>query len=242
MRSSALLAFQPETTSPRFPSCSKLSSPPRSSAASASWPEDPPAPPGGFAITQLLNQLLVYSDGYQTKGDLRYPSHVPAPVTGWPFVMIWHGGIGDRKEVQTRCTSLARAGYMTLAVDRRGAGETPVLNGTSDPGSTARQVLDTAELFVLARLGLGALMDGARLGLSGLSAGGASTLQAASSSNQTLPLAGFVARMPRIGAIATDIQSLDWLEDMMPGGGTIVSATLADSVYKAGGATIPGCC
>ena len=78
--------------------------------------QDPKTPPGGFAITKLADQPILYSDGYKTLLDIRYPSGV-LPKTGWPVLMVVHGGSGHRNRpwVVTVADMMARAGYVTLA-------------------------------------------------------------------------------------------------------------------------------
>ncbi|MEZ5962488.1 MAG: CocE/NonD family hydrolase C-terminal non-catalytic domain-containing protein [Planctomycetota bacterium] len=203
--------------------------------------QDPPAPPGGFQIVQDLDRLTTWSDGYRTRTDVRYPA-ANAPATGWPGVVLLHGHTGSRKVavVRERALELAHAGYVTIAYDTRGEGDTVALNpGWPDPTS-ARNVLDVAEAFHLAGLALAGTFDPARLGLWGQSGGASKSLQAASYSGQPLPETGFVATMPTIGCLMVDIQSLDYLEDNMPGSGTMVSTSTADSLWQRGGPSNPG--
>jgi hypothetical protein len=141
--------------------------------------------------------------------------------------------------VRERALELARAGYVSLAFDVRGEGDTVALNPGAPQPTPAHNVLDVAEAFHLAEVRLANTLDLTRLGLFGQSGGAGKALQSASYSGQLLPRAGFVTTMPLQSCLMVDIQSLDVMEDGMPGGGTMVAATTADSYWQRGGATDP---
>jgi hypothetical protein len=46
---------------------------------------DPAMPPGGFAITNAIDQAVTYSDAYRTRADVRWPTTAPGPC-GWPMI------------------------------------------------------------------------------------------------------------------------------------------------------------
>lgn len=209
--------------------------------AAAPPAQDPPAPPGGFTLTEDLDRLTTWSDGYRTRTDVRYPSVAP-PATGWPGVLLLHGNTGSRKTalVRRRALELARAGFVSIAYDVRGEGDTIALNPGAPEPTTAQNVRDVAEAFHLTEQRLGGTFDLTRLGLFGQSGGAGKALQSASYSGQPLPLAGFVATMPVQSCLMVDIQCLDPLEDGMPGGGTMVSTSTADGQWQRGGAASPG--
>lgn len=203
--------------------------------------QDPPPPPGGFALVEDLDRLTTWSDGYRTRTDVRYPVVAP-PAGGWPCVLVLHGHTGSRKValIRERALELARGGYVSIAYDTRSEGDTVALNPGAPEPTPAENVRDVAEAFHLAELRLGGTLDTARLGVFGQSGGASKAMQAASYAGQNLPLPGFVSTMPTLGCLMVDIQSLDVLEDAMPGGGTMVSTSTADSHWQRGGAASPG--
>ena len=92
--------------------------------------QDPPRPPGGFPIQLDADRAISYSDGYRTLLDVRYPTTAPPP-TGWPCVMVVHGGSGSRHTgwVMRIADMLARSGYVTLAYDTGNNGATQLNRG-----------------------------------------------------------------------------------------------------------------
>ncbi len=199
---------------------------------------DPPAPPGGFPVRHFVDQLTVYSDGYRTLLDIRYPD-VAAPATGWPCLVVVHGGSGNRNRswVVTIADMMARAGYVTLAYDTGNNGATTVLN---PPGrrTDVERVRDLAEIFYLAEQTLCATLDDRRLAVMGKSGGGKHALWAASFSGLPLPVAGYVTHMPVISAVHSDIQVIDAVEDRMPGG-VMVQGDFAVNLYEMYGPADP---
>ncbi|MCA8973356.1 MAG: hypothetical protein KDC98_01475, partial [Planctomycetes bacterium] len=134
--------------------------------------QDPPRPPGGFPIQLDADRAISYSDGYRTLLDVRYPTTAPPP-TGWPCVMVVHGGSGSRHTgwVMRIADMLARSGYVTLAYDTGNNGATLVLN---PPGrrDDPRRMTDLAEIFQFAANLYGGTLDASRLAVMGKSGGG----------------------------------------------------------------------
>lgn len=182
--------------------------------------QDPPTPPGGFAVTQLLNQVVTYSDGYRTTADLRWPAR-PAPAGGWPGVLVVHGKGGQRGNqiIASTATRLAQQGYLTLAYDVRGQGSTPTLN----PGAPANfsvnvLVRDMADLHHITSTVLSVPFDAARFGVTGLSQGGRHSWWAAAYSGRPLPAAGFTPNFPTVSAVVPWITAGDPAEISVPQG------------------------
>ncbi|MCB9883643.1 MAG: hypothetical protein H6834_17780 [Planctomycetes bacterium] len=200
-------------------------------AASHGRAQDPPTPPGGFAVREILDVDVTWSDGYRTRMDF-YTPDAAAPGTGWPGVLAVHGGGGDRKipDIRQIGRYLAAAGYTVYAYDVREDGETPILNaGWPTPRTPERTLLDSAESHGLAAALLAGSIDLARLAVTGVSQGGAHSIEAAAWSGQLLPLAGFVTHYPTILAAAPEISSLDRIATSMPGG-TLANDELIDDL------------
>jgi acetyl esterase/lipase len=189
--------------------------------------QDPTPPPGGFAIAQQLDIRIPLTGNSGTLMNAYYPK-ATAPSTGWPVVVLIHGGGGNRNSpyIVPLQQKLAAAGYVALSYDTRG-------------GGSSAKVLHMAELVVQAEKTLGALMDDTRLAMTGGSAGGRQTLWAAAWSGKTMPKTSTVAsKMPVLGAAIPDLQVMDSVEDNVPGG-VMVRASWANTVYKNGGPTHP---
>ncbi len=181
--------------------------------------QDPPAPPGGFAVQALLDQDWTWSDGYRTRFDLHVPAVAPPPG-GWPAVTVHHGAGGDRKlpDVVRAARYLAAAGYVCYAYDGRDNGQTPALNPTwSAPRTPERILLDQAESLGAAQTLMPGAIDGARWALTGFSGGGRRSLWGAGWSGRLLPLAGSVAHHPVVSAIAPEIAVIDMPNTAAPG-------------------------
>ena len=170
--------------------------------------QDPPTPPGGFAIA-TTTVAVAFSDGVTTGMDLYTPTAVAGP-TGWPGVLVMHAGDGGTKNdaaVVSAARHLAAAGYVAYAY--------------TDPGRTSqeRELLDSAEAHGLAQAAVvGTAIDPARLAATGFSGGGRKSFAAAAWSGRPLPLAGFVTDYPPLLAIAPEIAPLDTTEISVPGG------------------------
>ncbi|MFN0242978.1 MAG: alpha/beta fold hydrolase [Planctomycetota bacterium] len=113
---------------------------------------------------ERLDRELVLSDGERTKVDFRHPEN--ASPSGWPIVVIVHGGGGDRHYMSVRAHELAARGYFTVAYDLRGHGDHSGFNTHTGP----RERKDLGEVIVFASADSAA--DGSRVGVMGTSMGG----------------------------------------------------------------------
>lgn len=192
--------------------------------------QDPVPPPGGFPIQYDRDHLITYSDGYRTLLDVRYPT-VPPPASGWPCLMVVHGGSGSRHTswVQWIADHMARHGYVTLAYDTGNNGVTLTLN---PPGrrDDPERLTDLAEIFDFAEALYGATLDESRLAIMGKSGGGKHALLGAAYSGRQLLVPGNVTHMPVIAAIHTDIQVIDTPADALPQG-VMIKAEWAVATY-----------
>ena len=87
----------------------------------------PAIPQGGLPVVKLYDNTVVYSDGYVTLADMTRPSG-PAPVCGWPLVVVVHGLPGSRLGQRPLCEFLAGQGYAAWAYEVRGQSEAVALN------------------------------------------------------------------------------------------------------------------
>ena len=201
--------------------------------------QDPSPPPGGFQIQWQRDVLLSWSDQYQTRIDIAYPSFA-APSTGWPGVLVVHGGGRSRKVgwAQEMMQRLAMAGFVAFGYDVRGQGDCPTLNPKhgQDRFPTARRIADMADCIHLLSTRLKGILDTSRLGTYGQSQGGGHGFRAAAYSGRTLPTAGFTTTMPNFASVVTHIQVFDQLEDALPGG-TLFQAGAVVGGYDKFGAT-----
>ena len=112
------------------------------------------------------------ADGVQIAAFLYEPTE-PAPSQGWPAVMVFHGLGGSRHSVEFESTALATRGYVVLAPDARGQGDSGGLFSLGGPA----EVGDVrAEFDWLAAL---PDVDAAHIGGWGASYGGGVLLNAA---------------------------------------------------------------
>lgn len=149
------------------------------------------------------------------------------PPTGWPCVMVEHGGGGHRKipEVVKACTDLANYGYVCFAYDVRGDGGTPAWNpGFPHPITEERTLIDSAEAYgIAASLAPAGAVDMSRLAATGFSQGGSHAASAAAWSGRVLPAdpsgaTPFVTHSPTLLAVASENHDFDRLGKNMPGG------------------------
>lgn len=168
---------------------------------------DPSPPANGFPLREVLDRELAYSDGYRTRVDIRFPepARAPPPPTGWPGVLLVHGLRGDRKSMGAAATALAAHGYLAIAYDVRGQGDTRALNtsgGTEFVGPAEKS--DMAELLWGVHDEFGRWLDFDRLAVSGGSQGGLHARAAAALSGRALPRPrGNVTRFPELNAIVS---------------------------------------
>ena len=204
------------------------------SAAPAQTP-----PPGGFAITEVLDQPVVYSDGYQSLLDLRHPDVTTPPPGGFPLLLVVHGGSTSRKVgwAQSLARLGARMGYVTAAYDTGNNGATLTLN---PPGTRQdeERLTDMAEILALTENTLGQMVDSSRIAIFGKSGGGKHALWGAAFSGQPLLVPGSVTDMPVISAVHTDIQVLDRISDTILNG-NLFKADRVKNVFAAEGLTGP---
>ncbi|MBL9079617.1 MAG: hypothetical protein JNL08_19090 [Planctomycetes bacterium] len=169
--------------------------------------QDPPTPPGGFTFA-VQTVPITFSDGVMTGMDIYTPNAVAGP-TGWPGVLVMHGGDGTKNDANVvgAASRLAEAGYVCYA-----------FSDPERPGQTQeRELLDTAESHGLAQAAVvGTTIDPARLAVTGFSGGGRKSYQAAAWSGRPLPLAGFVTDYPLVLAVVPQIAPLDNTEGSVP--------------------------
>ena len=168
---------------------------------------DPASPPAGFATTSALDQLVTFSDGYRTRADVRWPNATPGSC-GWPLVVIVHGWPADKNgPVATMATEYAARGYITAAYDVRGQGSGIALNpGRGTTLMAFAEWLDLFEIMEWIEAQQPSLVDFARIGVTGISQGGAHSWAAAAWSGRTPPPnARRSASFPVVRAVAPTV-------------------------------------
>lgn len=193
--------------------------------ASASKPDVPPA---GFAVTAQVNNLVTYSDGYQTLGNLTYPT-APVPATGWPLVVLVHGLGGSRNVVDG--SRFARYGYAVWAYDVRGQGDAAALNDPLTSTGWAwygpNEKFDLAEQIEYVRAHFGSIVSPSLVAVSGPSQGGAHAWFAAAHSGRMLTVTGRgTIAFPVISAALPGLMVAD-VADTQVRDGTIMSYLMA---------------
>ena len=191
--------------------------------------QDPPVPPEGFTPKMLPDQAIVWSDGYRSMMDIYYPDVAP-PATGWPCILVVHGGGGNRAIAENvqQGNYDARYGYVVVAYDVRGEPVTTRLNSGGGDTSEEAKLRDMAEAFAMAATLLPGRVDPRRLAVTGRSMGGAHAYRAAAWSGRTMPTLG---TFPRISAVVGDWQALLGVEDKYPGG-TLMQVRVLEKVYE----------
>src|SRR5262245_26053666 len=190
--------------------------------ASALAAQDPPPPPGGFGVVVTSNLAVTWADGYLSRMDVYEPAFA-VPATGWPGVLVVHGGGGSKTvpHVVAAATSLAQAGYVAYAYDVRGDGSTTALNPGWPSFITPEEKLhDSAESHSIAQALVPGRIDPARLAVTGFSQGGQHSVEAAAYSGKTIPcsIAGCaITQYPTILAAAPEGYGLRWIEKAMQG-------------------------
>ncbi len=168
---------------------------------------DPATPPSGFATTSLIDQLVTFSDGYRTRADVRWPTASPGPC-GWPLAVIVHGWPADKNgPVAAMASEYAARGYLTVAYDVRGQGSGIALNpGRGTTLMAFAEWLDLFEIMEWVESQQPSLVDFARIGVTGISQGGAHSWAAAAWSGRTPPPnARRSAPFPVVRAIAPTV-------------------------------------
>lgn len=195
--------------------------------------QDPPVPPGGFRVKTLLDQSIRWSDGYKSMMDLYYPD-APPPLTGWPFVLVIHGGGGHRAIPVNRQQGsyFARYGYAVGCYDVRGQPVTNRLNNGGGDTSQEAILRDMAEAVLEAARLLPGRIDPQRLAVTGRSMGGSHAYRAAAWSGRPLPKPGAVVKVfPKVSAVVGDWQGLLRVEEMYPGG-KLAAARSVEQLYQ----------
>ena len=148
---------------------------------------DPAAPASGFAIATTTNQLLTYTDGYRTRADVYRPTTAPGPC-GWPLLIAVHGLPATKQAAAARAADFAQRGYLVVAYDVRGQGSGIALNPGKGSGiMSLKEWIDMFEVIEWARSTYPNLVDNQRVGVFGVSQGGAHAWAAAAWSGRQPP-------------------------------------------------------
>lgn len=184
----------------------------------------PVPPPGGFPLQADLVVPVTYSDGYETFGSLLRPAG-PPPTCGWPLVVFVHplGAMRSYQlDVQQR---IAGQGYAVWSYDVRGQGQAQLVNTQHpNPGTTLWGPVERVDLaeqiaFVAANAAWTGEVDATRIGVMGVSQGGAHAWSAAALSGQTIGVPGRPSIVfPTVAcAIPSDLVA-DPIDDWVRGG------------------------
>lgn len=168
---------------------------------------DPALPPGGFATTAAIDQLVTFSDAYRTRADVRWPTAAPGPC-GWPLLVLVHGWPADKNgQIAVVAAEYAARGYVTVAYDVRGQGSGIALNpGRGTTLMALAEWIDLFEVMEWVEAQQPALVDFARIGVTGISQGGAHSWAAAAWSGRVPPPnARRSAAFPVVRAVAPTV-------------------------------------
>ncbi|MHC5063234.1 MAG: CocE/NonD family hydrolase C-terminal non-catalytic domain-containing protein [Planctomycetota bacterium] len=193
---------------------------------------DPQPPPSGFEVAEELDVEVAYLDGGRTRIDIRYPETEPGPL-GWPVVIVVHGLGGTRKDEIGYANTWASRGFLSAAYDVRGQGSfrelSPAHMGTELIGEAERLDLVEIVAFLQDRYGQGLvpLADTDRLGLTGLSQGGAHAWAAAAWSGRNLPANDRgLTRFPEFRAVTPNLMPPFTSEVPFPQHSAVQNSTL----------------
>ncbi|MBM4059997.1 MAG: hypothetical protein FJ265_02725 [Planctomycetes bacterium] len=149
---------------------------------------DPPVPAGGFPVTTVADQLVTYTDSYRTRADVRFPTPPPGPC-GWPLLVAVHGFPANKSgPIADLAADFAARGYCVVAYDVRGQGSAVALNpGRGTTLMALAEWIDMFEIMEWTAALLPGRVDLARIGVFGISQGGAHAWAAAAWSGRTPP-------------------------------------------------------
>ena len=156
-------------------------------------------------MVEHLDQVITFSDGYQTYMDVRFPAVAPGPC-GWPMLMLVHTSGTSREMVTPKAQVMALRGFLTVTYDVRGQGPGMTLNdpnvyGRDGMGLRAR--LDMFEVMEAVEAAFPNETDFDRIGVTGRSQGGLHSFFAAAHSGRPLPPNPWrTAPCPTITAVA----------------------------------------
>lgn len=146
-------------------------------------------PKPGSALIEHVDQIVTYTDGYQTYMDVRFPAVAPGPC-GWPLLILVHTSGTSREMANEKAKIMASRGFTTVTYDVRGQGPGMTLN---DPDVYGREVLgirerlDMFEIMETAEQRFPNEIDFDRIGVTGRSQGGLHSFLAAAHSGRALP-------------------------------------------------------
>lgn len=168
---------------------------------------DPPTPAAGFPLTVVTDQLVTFTDGYLTRTDVRHPA-VTAGACGWPLLIAVHGFPGSKAgPIATNSADLARRGYLVVTYDVRGQGSAIGLNpGRGTTLMALHEWIDMFEIIEWVAAAFPGRVDLGRVGVFGISQGGAHSWAAAAWSGRTPPPNARRSRpFPAVHAVAPTV-------------------------------------
>jgi len=149
---------------------------------------DPAVPQGGFAVAATTNVLVTHTDQYRTRADVRHPSAASGSC-GWPLLIGVHGFPANKDgAIATQAAEFASQGYFVVTYDVRGQGSGVALNpGRGTTLMALAEWIDMFEMVEWAEANWPALVDRSRVGVFGISQGGAHSWAAAAYSGRVPP-------------------------------------------------------
>jgi predicted acyl esterase len=190
-------------------------------SATAQTCSDPATPVAGFAVATTSNVVLVCTDGYQLRYDVRRPTAAPGPC-GWPLVVFVHDEAGAKEDLAAAAFAAARRGYCAVAYDVRGQGGSFALNSGATYGYGLLSLRDRMDLFEVAEAAAATIpgvADLSRFGVAGAGQGGRHAWAAAAHSGRLPPANPWrTAAFPAVAAAVAFDAVPDLLADALPGG------------------------